>query len=43
MVGGGDGDTRAGCRVLSGGNLNLQTRQSGNGHGRAMQDEAGAW
>lgn len=31
MVGGGDGDTRAGRRVLSGGNLNLQTRQSGNG------------
>lgn len=31
MVGGGDGDTRARRRVLSGGNLNLQTRQSGNG------------
>lgn len=31
MVGGGDGDTRAGRRVLSGGNLNLQVRQSGNG------------
>lgn len=28
---GGDGDTRAGRRVLSGGNLNLQDRQGGNG------------
>lgn len=28
---GGDGHTKAGRRVLSGGNLNLQTRQSGNG------------